>query len=334
MESFWLKLPKPFFILAPMADVTDAAFRQIIAKYGKPDVMYTEFVSADGLVHSEGRKRLLLDLKYGENERPIVAQLFSSRPEKIKEAAKLVRSLGFDGLDINMGCPDKTIEKQGAGAALIKNPELAKEIIISAEDGFGGRVSVKTRLGYSSLDEFDSWFSALIEVNPIAITVHLRTRQEMSKVPAHWELASKLHEFVGHQVANKATRWPYHPLVIANGDVQSLAEAKEKAQMYNLDGIMIGKGVFGNPYLFALEPSDGYNSSRRTAPGLEERMRIMIEHVYLFEEYFQGKKSFAVMKKFFKAYIAGHPQAKDLQEKLMACESAQGVEKVCRYIRG
>ena len=147
MENFWQKLPKPFFVLAPMADVTDAAFRQIVAKYGKPDVMYTEFVSADGLCHPEGRKRLLIDLKYGENERPIVVQLFSSNPDKVKEAANLARELGFDGLDINMGCPDRTIEKQGAGAALMKNPRLAQKLIVAAKEGFDGPVSVKTRLG-------------------------------------------------------------------------------------------------------------------------------------------------------------------------------------------
>src|SRR3989344_200451 len=317
-SNFWEKLPKPFFILAPMADVTDPAFRQIIAKYGKlarplagPDVLYTEFVSADGLVHPEGRKRLLLDLKYGENERPIVAQLFSGKAAKIKEAAKIVKDLGFDGLDINMGCPDKTIEKQGAGAALIKNPKLAQDIIAAAEEGFGARISVKTRLGYSKLEEFESWFAALLEANPVAITVHLRTRQEMSKVPAHWELAS--------QYANKLENVGI--LSVGNGDVMSMVEAKEKAEQYNLDGIMIGKGVFGNPYFFT--------GKSRDEVSVEERMRIMIEHTYLFEEYFAGKKSFAVMKKFFKAYIAGHSQAKELQEKLMDCEKDKQVEEVC-----
>ncbi len=321
MENFWQKLPKPFFVLAPMADVTDAAFRQIVAKYGKPDVMYTEFVSADGLCHPEGRKRLLIDLKYGENERPIVVQLFSSNPDKVKEAANLARELGFDGLDINMGCPDRTIEKQGAGAALMKNPRLAQKLVVAAKEGFDGPVSVKTRLGYSSLGEWENWISALIETKPASIAVHLRTRNEMSKVPAHWEFAQS----IAGILKNTST------LAIGNGGVTDLADAKKKAEENNLDGVMIGEAIFGNPWLFAQK--SGLGNSKK--PGLEERLKIMIEHAYLFEEYFRNPskssgqvKSFAIMKKFFKAYISGHPDAKKLQEELMKCENASEVGKV------
>ncbi len=151
--GFWEKLKKPIMILAPMADVTDAAFRRLIAKYGKPDVMFTEFVSADGLCHPQGREKLLIDLSYTEGERPIIAQLFTGKPEKIREAAALVRELGFDGLDINMGCPDRKVEKQCAGAALMKDPKLARELIRAAREGAGGLpISVKTRIGYNKND--------------------------------------------------------------------------------------------------------------------------------------------------------------------------------------
>ena len=167
-----------------MANVTDAAFRRIIAKYGKPDVIWTEFVSADGLL-SKGRDKLLIDLEYSEAERPIVAQLFSGNPEKMYEAAKLVKKLGFDGLDINMGCPDRSIEKSGAGAALIRNPNLARAVLRSAKEGAGGLpVSVKTRLGYNK-DILDDWLPELLAEKPAAVTIHARTRKEMSKVPAH-----------------------------------------------------------------------------------------------------------------------------------------------------
>ncbi len=172
MKSFWNKLPRPFFALAPLANVTDCAFRELVAKYGKPDVMWTEFVSADGLCSPVGREKLMIDLAYTEAERPIVAQIFSSKPENIREAAKLVALLGFDGVDINMGCPDRTIEKQNAGAALIKNPKLAQEIIYAAKEGAGDLpVSVKTRIGYNK-DILDEWIPMLLLTKPAAITIH------------------------------------------------------------------------------------------------------------------------------------------------------------------
>ena len=180
--NFWEKLNKPIFVLAPMADVTDAAFRRIIAKYGKPDVFWTEFVSADGLTLApeEGRKKLLRDLEYSESERPIVAQFFTSNPENMKKAAELAVELGFDGIDINMGCPDKSVEKQKAGAALIKNPKLAREIIRAAKAGAGSLpVSVKTRLGYNK-DELETWLPELLAEEPAVVTIHARTRKEMS----------------------------------------------------------------------------------------------------------------------------------------------------------
>ena len=191
--NFWQQLKKPFLVVAPMADVTDASFRRMIAKYsahtradgtvGGPDVMWTEFVAADGLMRAtpEGKMKLMADLKYSEEERPIVAQLFSSNPEYMEQAASLCRELGFDGVDINMGCPDRTIEKQGCGSAMIKTPEIAKEIIRYSKRGAGNvPVSVKTRLGYNH-DELEEWLPALLSQSPAAITIHARTRKDMSK---------------------------------------------------------------------------------------------------------------------------------------------------------
>src|SRR3989338_7116635 len=162
MNNFWAKLEKPFMALAPMADVTDAAFRRGIAKYGKADVMFTEFVSADGLCHPVGREKLLIDLSYTEAERPIVAQLFSGKPEKMFEAAKLVAELDFDGLDINMGCPDRSIEKSGAGATLMKNAKLAREVIRAARPGAPRPPrSVKTRLRFNK-NQIETWLPELL----------------------------------------------------------------------------------------------------------------------------------------------------------------------------
>lgn len=295
-----------------MADVTDSAFRHIIAKYAKPEVLFTEFVSADGLCHPLGRKKLIKDLEYTEIERPIVAQLFTSNPAKMFEAAKLVKDLGFDGLDINMGCPDRTIEKQGAGACLIKNPKLARELIISAREGSGLPISVKTRLGYNNINDWKSWLGEILEENPVALTVHLRSRKEMSKVPAHWELSRDVSDFI-----KKAG-----VISIGNGDVLNLDDAKEKAKESGFDGVMLGKAVFGNPYLFA-------GKTRDEIP-VGERVKIMIEHTKLFEEKLGNTKSFSVMKKFFKAYITGHDRAREFQEKLMATTNALEVEKVAR----
>lgn len=309
-KSFWDTLKQPFFCLAPMADVTDAAFRRIIAKYGKPDVLWTEFVSADGLC-SPGRKALLNDLVFTEAERPIVVQLFSSRPKKMEEAARLVRELGFDGIDINMGCPDKSVEKQGAGAALIKHPSLAQEVIAAAKEGGGGLpVSVKTRLGYNKV-EIDTWIPALLETGITALTIHARTRKELSLVPARWE-------YIRDVVTIRNDLAP-QTLIIGNGDVSDKDDAFRKAKISGANGVMLGRAIFGNPWLFA--------SSSDPMP-IKERLRVMVEHTKLFEELFGGVKNFAVMKKHYKAYVNGFDGAKDLRARLMSTNNGKEVEGI------
>lgn len=308
-KNFWRNLKKPFFCLAPMADVTDCVFRELIAKYGKPDVMWTEFVSADGLCSPIGREKLLIDLAYTKAERPIVAQLFSSKPENMRQAAKIVAELGFNGLDINMGCPDKTIEKQGAGANLIKNPKLAQEIIKSAMDGAGNiPVSVKTRIGYLE-DNLEEWLPALLLMKPAAITVHARTRKEMSKVPARWEAVER---------AVKLARGT-DTLIIGNGDVVDFADAKEKARETGADGIMLGRAIFGNPWLFR-------DSPRQVSVSL--RLKVLVEHTYLFEKKLGGVKNFSIMKKHYKAYVNGFPGAKELRMELMEAKNASEVKGI------
>ena len=312
-KSFWKKLKKPFFVLAPMANVTDAAFRSIISKYGKPDVMWTEFVSADGLV-SEGKKKLLADLKYSEDERPIVAQLFSANPERMEEAARLVVMLGFDGLDINMGCPDKAIVKQGAGGALIKNPKLAVEIIEAARRGVAGKIpiSVKTRIGYSK-DELENWLPILLKTEVVAVTIHARTVKEMSKVPARWQ-----HIKNAVKIRN---RLKCHTLIIGNGDVPSLEDGMKLVKETGADGIMIGRGIFGNPFLFN-------KKSLKNSAHLKMKLKILVEHTLLFEKMSKGAKRFDVMKKHFKAYVSGFDGAKELRATLMQTKNAKEVKKV------
>lgn len=311
--GFWKNLKKPIFVLAPMADVTDPAFRIIIAKYGKPDVFWTEFVSADGLIlaDEDGKAKLKRDLDFTEAERPIVAQFFSAKPELMKKAAELARELGFDGIDINMGCPDRSIEKQGAGAGLIKNPKLAYEIILAAKKGAGDLpVSVKTRIGYNK-NELETWLPELLRAEPALITVHARTRKEMSKVPARWEMVKRAVEI--RDEMNSET------LIFGNGDALDVNDAKIKAEESGADGVMLGRAIFGNPWLFA---------NRKDPVSISEKLRVLVEHTKLFEELLADIKHFAIMKKHYKAYVQGFDGAKELRMRLMETNSATEVEEI------
>jgi nifR3 family TIM-barrel protein len=315
--NFWEGLPKPFFVLAPMADVTDPAFRALIAKHGKPDVMFTEFVSADGLYHTrEGRTKeggmiyhtpgenpLMRDLQFSEAERPIVMQVFSSKPAMIAYTAKLAEELGFDGFDINMGCPDKTIEKQGAGACLIKTPELALELIKTAKEATKLPVSIKTRVGYNE-EALNEWLPALFSAEPAAIAIHLRTRKEMSSVPANWDLMKKAVE-LRNKMGSKT-------LLIGNGDVKDLDDAKAKVAETGCDGVMLGRAIFGNPWLFS---KIGHRMSDF------EKFNALKELAYAFEK-LSPPKSFAILKKHIKAFVTDFEGAAELRAKLMESKNA------------
>lgn len=316
VEGFWGSVPRPALVLAPMADVTDAAFRRIIAKYGKPDVIWTEFVSVAGLC-SSGREKLLADLRYTEEERPIVAQIFGNDPGQFKEVAAQLVEMGFDGIDINMGCPDRSVEKQGGGASLIKDPIRAQRILKATIDGAehaGKRipVSVKTRVGYNK-PELETWLPYLLEVQPAALTLHARTRKEMSKVPARWEHVREA-AVIRDRISPKT-------LLIGNGDVKSAEEGRRLAREYSADGAMIGRGIFGNPWLF--HPTRHVEDIHLT-----ERLAVMIEHTKLFEELMTGVKSFALMKKHYKAYVHGFDGAKELRMELMEAPDAAAVEHI------
>jgi len=315
--NFWQKLKRPIMVLAPMADVTDPAFRRIIAKYGKPDVLWTEFVSADGLFLG-GYDSLIKDLAFDESERPIVAQFFTSKPEIMEKAAKLAVELGFDGIDINMGCPDKSIEKQGAGAKLMTNPKLAQEIILSAKKGAGNLpIGVKTRIGWNK-NELETWLPALLETNPAVITVHARTRKELSLVLAKWECVKQAVEIRDNFIDSTGKK--SQTLIFGNGDVKDLDDAKMKAMETGCDGVMLGRAIFGNPWLF----NPRYALGQIT---MEEKLKVMVEHTKLFEELL-SHKSFAIMKKHYKAYVAGWDGAKELRMKLMEAKDAMEVEQI------
>lgn len=306
MKNFWENLPKPFFALAPLEDVTDAAFRSIIAEYGKPDVMFTEFTSADGLILADekGQGRLRKKLLYAEAERPIVAQLFSGTPEHMEKAAALVASLGFDGIDINMGCPADEVVRQACGAALMKDPSKARELIRAAKTA-GLPVSVKTRIGYNT-DELETWLPELLAEEPVAITLHARTRKEMSLVPARWERIARAVE-IRDSLGSKT-------LIIGNGDALDIPDARAKVAATKCDGVMLGRAIYGNPWLFL---------DRKDAPTQQERINALNRHLQLFDELLTGNTNFAVMKKHFKAYISGWDNAKELRIKLMETDSVK-----------
>jgi nifR3 family TIM-barrel protein len=308
MESFWNTLPNPFFVLAPMADVTDPAYRKIIAARATPDVMWTEFVSADGIYHTREKKGmpdeenpLVRDLQFADGQHPIVAQLFSSNPDMMEYAATFCASLGFDGIDINMGCPDRSIEKQSCGAAMIRNPEKAVAVIEAAKKS-GLPVSVKTRIGYSR-ETIDEWLGLLLAQNLDALTVHLRTRSEMSNVPAHWDLMPRI-------VALRNAIQP-NILLIGNGDVESVTKARELTQQYGCDGVMLGRAIFGNPWLFV--PT--HNNEPEYVPTAVERLDALAELVVEFDQ-LKPKKSFHILKKHIKAFVVGFDTASEVRASL------------------
>ncbi len=323
MQSFWKNLPQPFFAMAPMADVTDVAFRALVAARGAPDIFWTEFVSADGLYHTREIQKirdkenpLMRDLLFKDNQRPIVAQVFSSSPEMVAYATKLFAQLGFDGIDLNMGCPDKSIEKQGCGSAMIQTPKVAHAIIRAAQEASDLPVSVKTRVGYGA-ESLDTWLPVLLETSLAAITLHLRTRKEMSLVPADWKLMQKAVK-LRNQINPKV-------LLIGNGDIANLEEGKNLVAESGCDGVMIGRAMFGNPWIFS-----GRNIE--DVP-LSEKITALIELAEDFETLYPTKH-FMLLKKHFKAFITSFDGAAELRAKLMKTESATELRTVLdTYLR-
>ena len=314
-SNFWQKHKKPIFILAPMEDVTDIAFRQMFARYGKDKhknpVIFTEFISSEAIYHNIDDPKLQAKIKFFKNERPAVAQIFGSDIKKMINAAKYLEKLGYDGIDINMGCPDKSIEKTGSGAAMIKNPELAKDIIRSVKSAIKIPLSVKTRLGYNELNL--SWIENVLSCKPNALTIHLRTRKEMSKIDAHWEYMPKIKEMRDKISPNT--------ILIGNGDIKSMQEAEEKIKRFGIDGVMVGRGVFGNPLFFLGKK-----------PDKDTKIRLLKEHLKLFDKYLHGIKSYSIMKKHFKAYINGFEGAHDLRVRLMETHTADEAIDILKHL--
>lgn len=300
--SFLDELPRPFFALAPMDDVTDTVFRQVIDECAPPDLYFTEFVNVDGL-QSPGRDRLMHKLRKSEKDKPIIAQLWGLDPENYYKTTKDLIEMGYDGVDINMGCPVKTVVKNGACAALIKNTELAGEIIDAAREGASGSlpISVKTRVGYNEVDL--SWLEFLFSKKLDLLSIHARTARQLSKVPADWDLFGQI-----VQLRNSLSP---STLVVGNGDIVSRAQGLELAKKYQLDGVMVGRGIFADPFLFS-------GDSRWAEFSRDKKLALYQRHITLFIKTWQnGERRIETLNKFCKIYINGFDGAKELREKLM-----------------
>ncbi len=300
--NFWETLEKPIFALAPMDGVTDTVFRQIVVGVSPPDVFFTEFVPVNAILSKGGEKVLEKSLRYAEIERPIVAQIWGSDPEKFYQVAQLLSKMKFDGIDINMGCPTRDVIKTGACSALIKNPKLAQEIILSTIKGSDGLpVSVKTRIGFNNI-ETEQWVRILLQTPVSALILHLRTTQEVSKIPAHWEEINKAVRIRNELKSNC--------IIIGNGDIKTLKEAKEKCKKYGIDGVMIGRGIFENVWFF-----NSKIDIKKITP--IKKINLLLKHLELFKKTYADSKHFESMKKFVKCYVNNFEGATHLREKLM-----------------
>lgn len=299
MKSFWNDLPKPFFVLAPMEAVTDVVFRHVVQKAGAPDVYFSEFTNATGWA-AAGDKAIGGRLVKTNDEHPIVAQLWGSKPEAMVKLAKHCKALGFDGIDINMGCPDQSAIKGGGGSHMIRTPDVAAQIIAAAKES-DLPVSVKTRLGYTYVDEWNEWLTFLLEQNIAALTIHLRTKKEMSKVPAHHELIPAIKQLRDNISPNT--------LLIINGDILDKTHGRQLAKKYDIDGVMIGRGVFQN--IFCFNDNQAINTQ-------ENKRALLNYQLDLFDTYHeQMQRPYETLKRYFKIYIRDFDGASELRDKLM-----------------
>ncbi len=319
MPNFWKTLPKPFTVLAPLDDVTDVVFREMVANTARPDVFFTEFTTADGLF-SPGRDRIIHKLKFTKNQRPIVAQVWGINTENLYKTGKLISELGFDGIDINMGCPSSDIMNKGCGSAMIENYDLTHDVIQATREGAKGLpISVKTRLGKKT-NVADKWIAFLLEQNLDALTIHGRTAAQMSTGLADWDEIGKAVK-LRDQIAPNT-------ILIGNGDVDSYAQVMDKHTQYNVDGVMIGRGIFGDPWVF--EKSIVKKEHTR-----EEYISIALSHLDLFDETWtngEATKPYNIMKKFFKMYVKSFKGANELRIKLMATNNVSEARQLLKNV--
>ncbi len=303
-ENFWSELTRPFFILAPMEDVTDIVFRHVVSEAARPDVFFTEFTNTESFCHPEGIHSVRGRLTFSEDEQPMVAHIWGDKPEQFRETSIQLAKMGFKGIDLNMGCPVANVAKKGKGSGLILRPDVAAEIIQATKAG-GLPVSVKTRLGYYEIDEWKDWLKHVFEQDIANLSIHLRTRKEMSKVDAHWELIEAIKNLRDEIAPNT--------LLTINGDIPDRKTGLELAEKYGIDGVMIGRGIFHNPFAFEKEPRE------HTSKELLDLLRL---HLSLFNKYEKDEiRQFKSLRRFFKIYVRGIRGASELRHQLMNTQS-------------
>lgn len=315
-HNFWLDLPKPFFILAPMEDVTDVVFRHVISEAAKPDVFFTEFTNTESYCHPEGRDSVRGRLTFTEDEQPIVAHIWGNKPAFFEQMSIDLRKLGFRGIDLNMGCPVQNVAANGKGAGLINHPEVAAEIIQAAKVG-GLPVSVKTRLGYTDINEWRDWLGHILKQDIANLSIHLRTKKEMSKVDAHWELIPEIKKLRDEIAPNT--------LLTINGDIPDRATGLQLVEQYGVDGVMIGRGIFTNPFAFEQEPKEH---------SVKDFLNLLLLQLDLHDKYSKETepRPFKPLLRFFKVYVRGFNGASELRNQLMDTTSTDEVRRLVKGV--
>lgn len=315
MKTIWQKLKadqRPFFALAPLDDVTDTVFRRVVSVAGRPDLYFTEFISADAFVRG-GADVVEPKLRFTESERPLIAQIWGKEPANYEALAARIVELGFDGIDINMGCPEKNIVRNGCCSALIKEPERAVEIIAATKRGAGDLpVSIKTRIGFDRIIT-EQWAGLLLEQDLAALTIHGRTAKEMSKVPARWDEIAKVVK-LRDQVSPST-------IIIGNGDVLSRQQGEERAKTSGVDGVMIGRGIFTDIFVF---------DTSKQGHAVADRLKLLLYHLKLHEQEWVGVKRFEPLRKFFKIYVSEFDGAAKLRAALMETSDYQTAVKLVK----
>ncbi|RYI30418.1 tRNA-dihydrouridine synthase [Bacillus infantis] len=317
-NNFWRELPRPFFILAPMEDVTDVVFRHVVSEAARPDVFFTEFTNTESYCHPEGNQSVRGRLTFTEDEQPMVAHIWGDKPEFFRQTSIGVAEQGFRGIDINMGCPVPNVAQRGKGSGLILRPDVAAEIVQAAKAG-GLPVSVKTRLGYTEVDEWQDWLTHILEQDIANLSIHLRTRKEMSEVDAHWELIPEIKKL--------RDRVAPDTLLTINGDILDRQAGQQLVDRYGVDGVMIGRGIFKNPFAFEKEPKD------HTPKELLDLLRL---HLDLHDKYSKELEArpFRALHRFFKIYVKGFRGAGELRNQLMNTDTTEDVRTLLDGFEG
>jgi len=312
MKFSWKTIKKPYLILAPMAGYTDSPFRQLVKEIAPDVICITELISADGL--SYGSKKTNDMLRFKEIERPQILQLFGKRLEHFAEAVKIAEDMGFDGIDINMGCPAKKVIGSMHGSALIKTPELAFEIVETCAKNTKLPVSVKTRLGWEDDSTLIGFAKGLENAGAQMITIHGRTTKQVFTGKADWDPIYKLKETLSIPVTG-------------NGDIMTGEIARGRVQ--NLDGIMVGRATFGNPWIMGeVSEAIGLRASSKKPELFDDLKKFMIHHAELNVEVHGLKKGMLDIRKHLASYIKGVPGASKMRSELVRVESIEEIKQI------